>query len=370
MPRPDLPGSPRSVLAANVVHLDEAPAVFAAMVEGWRRQQQSRLLAADTIEGRVGLLRRFQAFTGSYPWDWAPGDVEDWTSSLLGGDAARAHSTIRGYQNSLRLFMEFVVDPRYEWAAECERRFGTHPVQICHEWNTVEHLSEVEARPGVRPLSYEELERFFTRCDERVEEIRARRRKGALAALRDAQMFKTYYAWGLRRYENIRLDVSDLRRNPHVPAWGRFGALHVRYRKAVKGSPPRRRTVLSVPHFDWALEGLQHYLDEVRPAFKPGNHPALWVTERGSRVSKAYVDSRFAQIRDQVGLPAELHVHCLRHSYVTHLIEFGYDERFVQEQVGHAYASTTAIYAGVSGDYKNQAMARALSRVYDVREER
>ena len=31
----------------------------------------------------------------------------------------------------------------------------------------------------------EELERFFTRCDERVEEIRARRRKGALAALRD-----------------------------------------------------------------------------------------------------------------------------------------------------------------------------------------
>lgn len=63
-------------------------------------------------------------------------------------------------------------------------------------------------------------------------------------------------------------------------------------------------------------------------------------------------------------------MHCLRHSYVTHLIEFGYDERFVQEQVGHAYASTTAIYAGVSGDYKNQAMARALSRVYDVREER
>ena len=113
-------------------------------------------------------------------------------------------------------------------------------MQICHEWNTVEHLSEVEARPGVRPLSYEDLERFFTRCDERVEEIRARRRKGALAALRDAQMFKTYYAWGLRRYENIRLDVSDLRRNPH---------------------------------------------------------------ERGSRVSKAYVDSRFAQIRDESVCP-------------------------------------------------------------------
>ncbi|UMP06754.1 site-specific integrase [Amycolatopsis sp. EV170708-02-1] len=30
-----------------------------------------------------------------------------------------------------------------------------------------------------------------------------------------------------------------------------------------------------------------------------------------------------------------------RHSYVTHLIEAGWDPRFVQEQVGHEHASTT-----------------------------
>lgn len=29
---------------------------------------------------------------------------------------------------------------------------------------------------------------------------------------------------------------------------------------------------------------------------------------------------------------------------MTHLVEFDYPERFVQDQVGHAYASTTAIY--------------------------
>jgi site-specific recombinase XerD len=46
------------------------------------------------------------------------------------------------------------------------------------------------------------------------------------------------------------------------------------------------------------------------------------------------------------------------------LIEFGYPERFVQEQVGHAYASTTAIYANVSNDFKNQTLRAALSRVY------
>jgi site-specific recombinase XerD len=364
LPQVDLPGAAHLVLDAKVVHLDEAPAIFEKMVEGWGRQQQSRMLSAGTIEGRLLLIKRFMEFVGQYPWQWAPADVEDWTSSLLGRDEPCAHSTIRGYQNSLRLFMEYVTDPRYAWVEQCEKRFGEYPVQICHEWNTVEHLSEFEARPGVRPLTYEELQRFFDRCDQRVTEIRARKRKGATAALRDAQLYKTIYAWGLRRREAVRLDLVDLRANPYKKDWGRFGSLHVRYGKADKGSAPRRRSVLSLPEFDWAIDGLRHYVSEVRPAFEPDKHPALWVTERRSRVAETYLDDRFTEIRDEAGLPRELHLHCLRHSYVTHLIEFGYDERFVQEQVGHSYASTTAIYAGISGDYKNGVLAKALDRVY------
>jgi integrase len=47
--------------------------------------------------------------------------------------------------------------------------------------------------------------------------------------------------------------------------------------------------------------------------------------------------------------------------YVTHLIEFDYPERFVQEQVGHSYASTTAIYTSVSDAYRNTLLRRALA---------
>ena len=45
---------------------------------------------------------------------------------------------------------------------------------------------------------------------------------------------------------------------------------------------------------------------------------------------------------------------------MTHLIEFGYPERFVTEQVGHSYASTTAIYTSVSNDFKTKTLKAAL----------
>jgi site-specific recombinase XerD len=80
------------------------------------------------------------------------------------------------------------------------------------------------------------------------------------------------------------------------------------------------------------------------------------------------MDHRFAYLRQQAGLPAELTLHCLRHSYVTHLIEFGYPERFVTEQVGHSYASTTAIYTSVSDDFKTKTLHAALQRVYGTAE--
>ena len=103
------------------------------------------------------------------------------------------------------------------------------------------------------------------------------KRKGALAAYRDATLFKVVYAWGLRRTETSKLDVVDWGRNPAAPEFGRFGMLHVRYGKAVRGQPPRRRNVPSV--MGWAVEAVADYVDNIRPRFGCEEHPAMW---RGS----------------------------------------------------------------------------------------
>lgn len=334
------------------------------MVEGWATQMVARGLKRETIEKQTALVRRFAAFTNDYPWRWGPGDLEEFTAMLRSGSSPLAWSTVRSYHNQLGLFLSFVVDPRYRWAAECEERFGTHPVQICHEWNSLVHRDEFEGRPGRRPLSHVELQQLFDHADDLVETVAASGRKGALAAARDACLIKVVYGWGLRRTEVVKLDVADCHRHPGAPKFGELGALHVRWGKAKRGGPPRRRTVASL--FDWAVEALEYYLAEIRPRFDMGAHPALWVTERRSRLSPRAVDERFAAYRETLAMPAEIDLHCLRHSYATHLAEAGYPERFISEQLGHAAGATTAIYTSVSDDFKNQVLERALAGAFDV----
>lgn len=274
---------------------------------------------------------------------------------------------MRGYQGELRLFMEFLTDPRYDWSARCLTAFGTAPRQICHEWNTLEHLSDFEGKPTRRPLTFDEVEQLFDYLDSRVKAIRGLGRKGALAAYRDATLFKTYYAYGLRRNEGRQLDLNDFDYNPSARHWGRFGSVHVRYGKAVRGGPPRRRLVWTLPEFDWIIDVLRDYIENVRPRYNPGRQTALWLTERGTTVSNEYVTARFEEVKRGAGLPDDLELHCLRHSYGTHLAEFGYDPEFRREQMGHTYLSTTGIYTHVSRDYKQFVPERALHRLYEPR---
>lgn len=330
------------------------------MLVGWAAQMRSRGLSPATIEPRLGSVRRFMLFAGEYPWQWSAADLDEWSTELLQGRRV-SKSTLRTYHGGLRLFCDYLVDPRYGWAERCLDLFGTHPVQVCHEWNTLPHVIDQEARPGVRPLTREEIQRLFDHADDQVELARRSGRKGWLAAWRDASLLKIIYAFGLRRREAAMLDVTDFCRNSKAPEFAEFGICQVRYGKAMRGSPPRRRSVLAV--WPWSSVVLAEYLEQVRPDYPGQSGPALWPTERGGRVSVDYLTRRFATWRDDLGLPAALHPHCLRHSYVTHLVEDGWDPFFVQQQVGHRWGSTTGLYTGVSGDFKNRTLRTALDRL-------
>ena len=108
--------------------------------------------------------------------------------------------------------------------------------------------------PSRRAFSKPELQRLFDYLDDLIDREYAAGSKRWLPSLRDSIAFKVCYAYGLRRREVTMLDLQDFGPNPHVPAYGGFGAVTIRWAKGTAGSGPRRRTVLTVPEFDWVVD--------------------------------------------------------------------------------------------------------------------
>src|ERR1039457_6929162 len=98
---------------------------------------------------------------------------------------------------AVRLFCHYITDPAYDWPAECEARFGSHPVQVVHEWNAAGHVQDAEGDPSRWAFTRDELQAFFDYADSQAARIRAAGRKGWLPAFRDATLFKVAYGWGL-----------------------------------------------------------------------------------------------------------------------------------------------------------------------------
>jgi len=98
----------------------------------------------------------------------------------------------------------------------------------------------------------------------------------------------------------------------------------VQWAKGTTGSGPRRRTMLTVPEFPWVVELLHYWCTEGREMFSTEDRsPALWPSERGGRLTINALGRSFTVLRRQAGLPKELKLHCLRHSY--HEIDLALD---------------------------------------------
>jgi integrase/recombinase XerD len=355
---------PRMLVDPDVGLFRADERVFTAMLDGWRAQMLARGLTTQTIKQRCQLLERFQEFTGEFPWQWRPVDIDDFLAGLRSGEKPISLTTLRSYSNAVAMFCAYLTHPGYGWGEFCERTFGDIPSQICFEWNTPRHTTDDAVPAQRRAFTKAELQRIFDYIDDLVDREYAAGTKRWMPLFRDSVAFKVCYAYGLRRREMTMLDLEDFGPNPHVSDYGRFGAVQVRWAKGTSGSGPRRRTVLTVPEFDWVVDQLTTWTSGgMRANFATADRSsAMWPSERGARMSLGSFGDSFAAARDAVGLPKELGLHCLRHSYVTHLIEAGYDPAFVQTQVGHSYASTTGLYTSVSSDFKQKTVQQMIAR--------
>jgi integrase/recombinase XerC len=174
---------------------------------------------------------------------------------------------------------------------------------------------------------------------------------GAAARLCERAMFELLYSSGLRVSELAGLDREFRKGGDGQPA--SLGWLERDNAEVVvtgKGGKMRR-----VPVGSAALEALSAWL-AVRPAPSDGSS-ALFLNERGKRVTPRVVQLRLKAHGIRSGTPVPVHPHMLRHSFASHLLQSSGDLRAVQEMLGHASITSTQVYTAL--DFQH------LALVYD-----
>ena len=150
--------------------------------------------------------------------------------------------------------------------------------------------------------------------------------------LRDRAMLTVYYGCGLRRSEGYYLDRSDLDAGN--------GLLYVR-----KGKNYKERFV---PLTGPSIRYLQEYLYEGRPYFLAARNEAFFVGHSGRRLSGAAMLLRLQKLIELTGqeelIQKEVHLHTLRHSIATHLLQNGMSLERIAAFLGHSSLESTQLY--------------------------
>ena len=194
------------------------------------------------------------------------------------------------------------------------------------EWTTLE---------VIRPPHEQRLPVILT-----VEEVQ--RILHTVRRLRYRACLTTIYACGLRLNEGTHLQVADIDSARML--------IHVRLGKGGKDRyVPLPLCTLELLRAYWTTHRNPVWLF---PATGRGGVGATTATEP---MPKSSVQMAFRAALKETGIAKDAHVHTLRHSYATHLLEAGVNLRLIQEFLGHNSPQTTAGYTHLTMAVKTKA---------------
>ncbi|TCS87857.1 integrase/recombinase XerD [Anseongella ginsenosidimutans] len=177
-------------------------------------------------------------------------------------------------------------------------------------------------------LNLEEIERLIGAID-----------LSAPEGNRNRAMLETLYGSGLRVSELIHLKISEIYRD-------------IEFIK-VTGKGNKERLV---PLSGESLKYIRFYVEATRSQLKikPGNEDFLFLSRRGSKLSRVMVFMIIRDLAAKAGIQKKVSPHTFRHSFASHMVEGGADLRAVQEMLGHESITTTEIYTHLDSDYLRQ----------------
>ena len=266
-----------------------------------------------TVKAYAHDVGEFAAFCDGFyggPWTWGGVDrlaVRGFLGhlqqrGLAKRSIARALSALRTFYRFLNVTQGLEVNPAR--AARTPKLDKTLPV----------HLERAE------------IEMLFV-------EAEARAGAGGFREARDLAMLELFYSTGMRLSELAGLNDQDLDL--------------VSDQAKLRGKGKKERIVPVGSHATAALRRYFRLRDALLAALGAAVRP-VFVNQRGKRITTRGVQLAMKTLFGTLTRGRDLHVHALRHSFATHLLDAGADLRAVQELLGHASLSTTQVYTHTS----------------------
>ena len=275
--------------------------------------EKERNDSPHTVKAYVRDLTAFAGFADRFygaPWTWGGVDrlaIRGFLGTFEGrrasrASAARALSALRTFYRYLSITERVDVNPAK--AARTPKRARILPTHL--------DRSEVE-------LLFAEAERQAA--------------EGGFGEIRDLAMLELFYSTGMRLSELAGLNTDDLDL--------------VSDQVKVRGKGKKERIVPVGRHAVAALRVYGSRRESVH-GFPSGDRRALFLNQRGKRITARGVQLAMKSLFSELSRGRDLHVHSLRHTFATHLLDAGADLRAVQELLGHASLSTTQVYTHTS----------------------
>lgn len=150
---------------------------------------------------------------------------------------------------------------------------------------------------------------------------------------RDRLMLELLYGCGIRNAELTAINLDDIRLSAEAIL--------------IRGKGKKQRYV---PFGDSAKAALAAYFPARQSVLAEvgKNTPALFINQRGGRLTTRSVGRIIKKIAIAKGLSPDVHPHTLRHAFGTHMLEEGADLRAIQELLGHERLATTQRYTQLS----------------------
>ena len=315
-----------------------------------------------SVKQAVVAVVSFLQHCKALPWFWQPQHLQHYIASLK--TQGLAASTIRGRHHYVKDFCLSILADRPVANKILLRHPGGNFQQIADDKSRALVRGAKQRKKKLTCPTPNEIQQVFEWFEAEISEAIDVNSKSLYPLLRDRAVITMFYAYGLRKDELRRTELTDFDFDPECPQFRNFGLLHV----IGKGNKQRTLPIL-VPGM---YEFVKHYVEVIRPHWLSNggvgleDRNAMFFSDCRKRISKTAIDRAVKLRFRQAGVTRNVSPHRLRDVFVTAMTDtLGLSS--ASELAGHSMSTTTEGYYRKASSIKGNPIKQHVNRLYKNR---